>query len=446
MERTMMMNRRKVLGAISLPIGATMLSGIAFPRLSHALSVANELSATPGTPEEIARDNDFWFAVRGAFTPDNSLINLQSGGVSPSPRVVQEAMKRYLDYSNTVPTYTMWEVLEPQQETVRKRLAREWGVDADEVAIVRGSSEGLQIVQNGIDLQPGDEVLTTNQDYVRMIWTYHQRERREGIVLRQISIPVPAEDPAEIVRRFRDNITPRTKIIHMCHMINLSGQILPVREVADLAHSRGLPLIVDGAHSLAHIDFRIPDLGCDYFATSLHKWLFAPHGTGLLYVRRDRIKSLWALQAPPEELDSNIRKFEEIGTRPVANALAIGDALTFHQGLGSTRKQARLTYLRDYWMNRLGQQKAVRWNTSQKPGMACGIGNFDIPGTDLPTLNQWLFDKRGIVTHVTTHPEYTGIRVTPNVFTTLDELDRFCDAVEAGIREGIGARKNQRLD
>lgn len=434
-----MLNRRQLLGGLSLPIGATAIAGVTIPRLGHALAVVGELAATRGTPGEISRNEDFWFEVRGAFTPDNTLINLQSGGVSPSPKVVQEAMKRYLDYSNTTPTYTMWEVLEPKEENVRTRLARQWGVDSEEVAITRGASEGLQICQCGIDLKPGDEILTTNQDYVRMIWTYQQRAMREGIVLKQISFPVPSEDPGEIVRLFEQNITPRTKVVHMCHMINLSGQILPVREVARMVHSRGLPLVVDGAHSLAQIDFKISDLDCDFFATSLHKWLYAPHGTGLLYVRHDRIKDLWALQAPPAELNSDIRKYEEIGTRPVANALGIGDALTFHQGLGPKRKEARLLYLRDYWMNRLRENKRIHWNTSQEPGMSCGIGNFDIPGTNLPVLNQWLFDQYGIVTHVTEHPEYTGIRVTPNVFTTLDELDRFCDAVENGIRTGIGA-------
>jgi selenocysteine lyase/cysteine desulfurase len=435
-----MLNRRQFLGSLSLPIGVTAFSSAAYALpLSQALSVVSELAATQGTPLEIAQNEDFWFQVRAAFTPDSSLINLQSGGVSPSPVVVQEAMKRYLDYSNTVPTYTMWEVLEPQEENVRQRLARDWGVDTEEVAIVRGTSEGLQICQNGIDLNPGDEVLTTNQDYVRMIWTYQQLELRKGIKLRQISIPTPAEDPAEIVALFESNITPRTKVLHMSHMINLSGQILPVREVADMARAHGLPLIVDGAHSFAHIDFKISDLNCDYFATSLHKWLFAPHGSGLLYVRRDRIRDTWALQAAPAELRDDIRKFEEIGTRPVANALAIGDALTFHQGLGPQRKQARLLYLRDYWMNRLRSNDRIRWNTSQKPGMACGIANFDIPGVHLPTMNQWLFDQYGIVTHVTEHPEYTGFRVTPNVFTTLEELDRFCDAVETGLQRGIGA-------
>ena len=435
-----MINRRQFVSGVSLPIGAAAIPGVAFSAdIGRTISVMGELVMTVGSAAEIARDEDFWFQVRSEFTAENSLTNLQSGGVSPSPRVVQDAMKRYLDYSNTVPTYTMWEVLEPQEENVRARLARQWEVDTEEIAITRGASEGLQICQNGMDFEPGDEVLTTNQDYVRMIWTYQQMQRRNGIVLKEISIPTPAEDPAEIVRLFGDNITSRTRVILMCHMINLSGQILPVREVADMAHSHGLPLIVDGAHSLAHFDFKISDLNCDYFATSLHKWLFAPHGSGLLYVQKDRIRDLWAMQAPPDELNGDIRKFEEIGTRPVANAIAIGDALTFHQGLGPQRKEARLLYLRDYWMNRLKQQDRIHWNTSQKSGMSCGIGNFDIPGVDLKTMNQWLFDQHGIVTHVTEHPEYTGFRVTPSVFTTLEELDRFCDAIEHGIRTDIGA-------
>lgn len=435
-----MLNRRRFLGGISLPIGASVFSGITLPRLGLAQDLSQQLAATSGSADEIAADEHFWFEIRQAFTPDNSLINLQSGGVSPSPIVVQDAVRRYQDYSETTPTYTMWDVLFPQIEFVRERMALAWGVDAEEVAIVRGASEGLQICQNGIDLQAGDEVLTTNQDYVRMIWTYQQRVAREGIVLRQISIPVPSEDPAEIVRLFESNITPRTRIIHMSHMVNLSGQILPVRAVADMAHAHGLPLIVDGAHSLAHIDFRIADLNCDYFATSLHKWLYAPKGSGLLYVRRDHVKDLWALTAPPAELNDNIRKFEEIGTASVAIPLGIGDALTFHQGLGGKRKEARLLFLRDYWMNQLQPNNRIHWNTSQKPGMACGIANFDIPGTDLMAFNQWLFDEYGIVTHVTEHPEYTGIRVTPNVFTTREELDRFSEAVEQGLRLGIGAK------
>lgn len=416
---------------------------IALPEDAHLrggpeAAIVRELAATPGTPEAIARDERYWQQVREAFALDRRLINLESGGGSPSPRLVIDALKRRLDYSNTVPAVAMWQVLEPQREVVRRRLARQWGVDPEEIAITRSASEGLQICQCGIDLTRGDEVLTTNQDYVRMLWTYEQRARREGIVLRQISIPVPCDDPAEIVRRFERAITPRTRLVHMSHIINLTGQIMPVRAVADMVHARGLPLIVDGAHSLAHLVFEIPDLHCDYFAASLHKWLCAPHGTGLLYVRRDRIAGLWPLTAAPVAMQDNIRKFEEVGTYEVAHMLGIAEALAFHAALGSERKQARLLRLREHWMDRLQGDARIRWNTSHQPGSACGIGNFDIPGTDLQAFNRWLFDQRAIVVHVTEHVEYRGIRVTPNVFTTLDELDRFCEAVESGLRMGIG--------
>ena len=227
----------------------------------------------------------------------------------------------------------MWDILEPQRESVRKRMAREWGVDPEEVAFTRNASESLQTCQFGYDLEPGDEILTSTQDYGRMITTFKQRERREGVVLKQIELPVPAEDVAEVVRRFEEGITDRTRLILMCHMINLTGQILPVREVVAMARARGIPVIVDGAHALAHFQFTIPELECDNYSTSLHKWLFAPHGTGLLWVRRDQISDLWPLMAAPERMDGDIRKFEEIGTHPAANYLAIAEALTFHQGI-----------------------------------------------------------------------------------------------------------------
>lgn len=232
-------------------------------------------------PARLARDESFWFEVQQAFTVDRSLINLNNGGVSPSPAIVQEAMKRSLDYSNTAPTYSMWRILEPQREGVRQRLAHAFGCDAEEIAVTRNASESLQICQLGFDLEPGDEVLTTDQDYPRMITTFQQRERREGIVLKRFPIPVPAEDPKEIVRLFEERITPRTRLILMCHMINLTGQILPVKQVVAMARRKGIPVIVDGAHAFAHFDFTHDDLDCDYYASSLHKWLFAPHGTGL---------------------------------------------------------------------------------------------------------------------------------------------------------------------
>lgn len=432
-----MINRRRFFGAVGLPALAAA-SGVPFaPRLARADLVPEAPAGV--SPRELAEDADFWAEVARAFTVDRSLVNLNNGGVSPSPAYVQEAMKRHLDYSNEAPAYTMWRILEPQREAVRKRLAGEWEVDPEEVALTRNASEGLQICQFGTDLETGDEVLTTTQDYPRMLTTFEQRERREGIVLKQIRIPVPAEDPAEVVRRFEEAITPRTKLILVCHMINLTGQILPVREVTALGREHGIPVIVDGAHALAHFDFTLGELDLDYYATSLHKWLFAPHGTGLLYVRRDRIADLWPLQAAPEVMDDDIRKFEEIGTHPAANYLAIAEALTFHQGIGGARKDARLVHLRDYWANRLLENDRVRLHTSQKPGFACGIANVAIEGIEPGELASWLWSEHRIIVTPIGHEECTGLRISPSVYTTPEELDRFCDAVEDAMRAGIPA-------
>ncbi len=431
------MDRRRFLGSIAYPAVGAVGWAVLSPGLTS--SVAAELSRHTGPSEEMAHDESFWFKVQQAFTVDRSLINLNNGGVSPSPGVVQAAMKRHLDYSNTAPTYTMWKVLEPQREGVRQRLARLFGCDTEEIALTRNSSESLQICQFGFDLRAGDEVLTTNQDYPRMINTFLQREDREGVKLVQFSIPVPCEDPAEIVGRFEQHITPRTRLILMCHIINLTGQILPVKDVVRMARKRGIPVIVDGAHSFAHWPFAQRDLDCDYYASSLHKWLFAPHGTGLLYVRKDKIEKLWPLMAAPEEMSADIRKFEEIGTHPAANYLAIGEALTFHEGLGPARKAARLRFLRDYWASRLLEHDRVRLHTSLKPGFSCGIATVEIDGIDSGELNSYLWREHRIIATPIKHDEFEGVRVSPSVYTTLEELDRFVDAMEAVIENGLPA-------
>ncbi len=432
-----MFDRRQFMGALGVPAAAWATGESLFAGPVRAL--LERLPPVEGTPEEVALDEAYWSEIAKAFTVDRSLVNLNNGGVSPSPQFVQAAMKRHLDYSNTLPAYTMWRVLEPQREGVRQRLAEQWDVDGEEIALTRNASESLQICQFGFDLAPGDEVLTTLQDYPRMVTTFRQRERREGIKLVQFPIPTPCEDPAEIVRLFEEHVTERTKLILVCHMINLTGQILPVKEVVALGRRRGIPVIVDGAHALAHFDFKLSDLDCDYYATSLHKWLCAPHGTGLLYVRKDRIKDLWPLMAADDKLDEDIRKFEEIGTHPAANYLAIGEALTFHQGIGAKRKEARLTYLRDRWAKRLLEHDRVRLNTSLKPGFACGIANVTVDGLDNGELAAWLWKERKILTVAINHDEVQGIRVSPNVYTTLEEIDRFCDAVEHAIEHGLPA-------
>jgi isopenicillin-N epimerase len=288
------MTRREFLGAIGRPAALGVVAAAFDPLgMQAALAKAAEYAGSAG---DAAGDEPFWFEIQQAFTVDRSVVNLNNAGVSPSPAVVQAAQKRHLDFSSSMPPpVALWEVLEPQRETVRQRLARAFGVgsDGEEIALVRNASEGLEICQLGFDLKRGDEVLTTNQDYPRMITAFEQRARREGIVLKQFSLPVPAEDDDEIVDRYGRNVTPKTKLILACHMINLTGQILPVKRVVELGRERGIPVIVDGAQSFAHVDFDHADLGCDYFATSLHKWLFAPHGTGMLYVKRDKIRGLW---------------------------------------------------------------------------------------------------------------------------------------------------------
>jgi isopenicillin-N epimerase len=414
---------------------AAASAGLPLLRLENFHQIIEDIQHVQGSSDEIARNEDYWHYIQQAFTVDRSIINLNNGGVSPSPAVVQDAMKRHLDYSNKAPTYTMWRVLDPQKEGVRQRLAVIFGVDTEEIAIVRNASEGLQICQQGFDLQPGDEVLTTTQDYPRMITTFKQRERRNGIKLRQFSIPIPAEDDDEIVWLFESNITQDTKLILMCHMINITGQILPVKKVVEMARKYDIPVIVDGAHTFAHFDFDHSDLGCDFYATSLHKWLFAPHGTGMLFVRKDKVDSLWPLMAAPETLDSDIRKFEEFGTHPAANFIAIAEALTFHEAIGADRKQTRMKYLNDYWIDQVMESDRIRLHTSRNPKFACGIATIQIEGINSNELASRLWNDHKIIVTPIMHDEFEGIRITPNVYTTLHELDRFISAIKNTIAD-----------
>jgi len=397
-------------------------------------------SGTRGrSPEEAAADEDYWREIQQSFTVNRAYVNLNNGGVSPSPRVVQEAMKRYLDLSNEAPVYTMWQLLEPQIESVRRGLARSFGCDPEEMAITRNASEGLEICQLGLNLKAGDEVLTTNQDYPRMLTTWQQRVRRDGIVLKTISFPLPPPSLADLADRFRKAITPRTRVIHLCHITNLSGQIFPVKEICRLGRERGIEVIVDGAHAFSLFPFTHADLDCDYYGTSLHKWLLAPHGTGFLFVRRSKIPSLWPLMAAPEKMDADIRKFEEIGTHPAANHNAIAEALAFSEAIGVDRKAARLRYLRDRWMKRLAAQPRIRVHTSFDPAMSCAIGLVQIEGVDSRKLAQHLFDKRRIIVVPIVHEEFQGLRVTANVYTQLDEVDLFAEEMESVLAKGLPA-------
>jgi isopenicillin-N epimerase len=401
----------------------------AIPRVSAAAAATTGRSA-----EDVATDEDFWSEVRAAFTVDHNVINLNNGYCSPSPRSVQDAMRRYLEYSDMGPYHTMVAVLERQVEVVRTRLAAAAGCDPEEMAITRNASESLENAQYGIDLKPGDEVLTTNQDYPRMLTTFEQRQRREGIVLKTISFPVPTLGMDDLYQRFERAVTPKTRLILFCHITNRTGQIFPVRRICDMAHARNIPVIVDGAHAFSQFPFRISDLDCDYYGTSLHKWTYAPIGTGFLYVKKSRIAQTWSLMASGEKQAGDIRKFEEIGTHPAANHNAITEALVFNESLGIDRKAARLRYLRDRWAHRLVENPKCRILHSSDPAQSCGIGFLAFRGADPGQIQSALWNKYAILTSPMAHPEYTGLRITPNVYTSLREIDTFSERVEQELR------------
>ncbi len=375
-------------------------------------------------------DEDFWSDIRNEFTTDRTVVNLNNGYASPAPRTVQDAQRRYMDYTNQGPYHTMVRELEPKVESARRMIAESAGCDPEEIAITRNSSESLEIAQLGIDLKPGDEVLTTNQDYGRMLTTFKQRERRDGIVLKMISFPVPVISMDDLYQRYEQAITPRTKLILVCHITNRTGQIFPIRRICDMAHARGIPVIVDGAHAFNHFPFKISDLNCDYYGVSLHKWTFAPIGTGFLYVNRSRIRQTWAMMAADKKQDNDIRKFEEVGTHPSANHDAICEAITFNDNIGIDRKAARLRYLRDRWANDIAKNPRIKILHSPNPEMSCGIGMFGFhDSTDCGKFSELLRSKYSIYTASVWHEEYTGIRVTANVYTTLKEIDYFSNAV-----------------
>ena len=348
-----------------------------------------------------------------------------------------------MEMINMAPTFYQGPVAERVQ-TIRVGMAHEFGCTPEELALTRGASESLQIVQNGIDLKAGDEVLTTEQDYPRMLVTWDQRMRREAIVVPRIQFPVPTTAD-DLVSRFEGAITPRTKVLHFCHITNVTGQLFPVQRLCRLARSRGIVTIVDGAHALGHFPFKLRDLECDAYGVSLHKWLLAPMGNGCLYVRREMIPKFWPLQAVPESQGSDIRKFEAIGTHPWAIRAALGEALAYHQAIGGDRKAARLRYLTLRWVNALkGNSRLKVLSEMSEPAQTWGLAAVHIDGIGARDLVRFLLDKYRIMVSPLFGQgrpnqvyEFQGIRVTPNIYTTLEEIDTFVTAMEQALRSGV---------
>lgn len=380
-------------------------------------------------PNSNASDEDFWAWVNSCYTVNPNIMNLNNGGVGPQPKQVQDAFEQYYEMCNEGPSYYMWRILDQGREPLRQRMAEFAGVSADEICFNRNTTEALDTVIFGLNLQKGDEVVLTKQDYPNVINAWKQREMREGIVIKWVNLNLPLEDDEEIVSAYEKAFTSRTKLVNITHIINWSGQILPARKIADAAHKRGIEACVDGAHTFAHIEYKIADLDCDYFGTSLHKWLGAPFGAGMLYLKKEKIKNIWPLFPNPEPLSDDIRKFEAQGTRNFATEQAIGDALNFQQLIGNGRKEARLRLLKNYWAERVMENPKIKLHTSLKPEYSCGLALFSIDGMKPGDIGTILFDKYKIHTTPIEWENINGVRITPHVYTRLQDLDRFVKAV-----------------
>lgn len=376
-------------------------------------------------------DEDFWGWVRESYTVSPNLINLNNGGVSPQPKVVQDAHIRFYQYCNEGPSYYMWRQLDHQgREPLRLKLAQLAGCSPEEIAINRNSTEGLNTVIFGLNLKAGDEVVLTKYDYPNMMNAWKQREKRDGIKLEWLDLKLPVENDDEIVNLFSKAITSKTKLVHITHMINWNGQLLPAKKIADMAHAKGCEVIVDGAHTFAHLDFKIEDTGADYFATSLHKWLGAPFGTGMLYIKKEKIKNVWALLSSEKPDGDDIRKFESLGTRSMAAEMAIANAVDFHHVIGSQRKENRLRFLKNYWAQKVKDIPKVKINTSLAPQYSCALAHLSIEGWKGSEMELRLFEKYRIHTVAIEYKKLNGIRITPNVYTTLRELDMLVKGIE----------------
>jgi len=379
---------------------------------------------------DLTEDETFWYQVKMAYTVSPTLVNLNNGGVSPSPKVVQDAVDRYNKLSNESPSYYMWRILDKGRESIRAKLASLAGCDTEEIAINRNASEALETAIFGIRLKSGDEVVLSKQDYPNMINAWKQRAHREGIVLKWVDLELPSEDEDAIRDAYVREFTARTKVVHITHVINWVGQILPARKIADAAHARNIEVVIDAAHSFAHLVYDVPELGGDYLGVSLHKWLCAPIGSGLLWVRKEKIKNLYPLFGTNDPESEDIRKFESLGTRSFPIEQGIGQAIDFHNMIGSERKFKRLHYLKNYWMDQLKDVPGIRFHTSRDPQYAGGIGFFSMDGKEPGEISGPLLSRFDIHTSGINWADFHGVRVTPNVYTVTSDLDRFCDAVK----------------
>ncbi len=380
--------------------------------------------------KELAADESFWSKVRSHYKLNPDYINLENGYYCMMP---EETLSEYIEYVRLInfeASRYMRVLMKENNAIIRKRLADMAGCNKDELIITRNTTESLDLVIGGLDWKKGDEAIMALQDYGAMLNMFRLMEERHGIINKKISIPNHPKSDDFIVELYRRKITERTKLIMVSHVVNINGQVMPVRKICDMAHEMGVEVMVDGAHSFAHLNFKLEDLNCDYFGTSLHKWLSAPLGCGFLYVKKDKVKKLWPLFAEDVKPKDDIDRLSHTGTTPVHVQLGIANAIDYHNVIGSERKEERLKYLKQYWTNELRETKNVIINTPYELERSCGIANVGINGLKPKTLANILFEQYSIWTVAIERPGVYGCRITPNLYTTTEELDKFVAAIQ----------------
>jgi len=380
------------------------------------------------SPAVLAADEEFWAGIRGGYKLKPAYINLENGYYAIMPEGTLEKYIQHVRDVNYQGSYYMRTVQADNKKMVIARLAELGGCMPEEMALTRNTTESLDTVINGIAWKAGDEAIMAQQDYGSIVNQFKLMEKRFGIVAKVLSVPNHPGSDEEIVDMYRQAITPRTRLMLVSHMVNITGQILPIRKISDMAHALNVEVAVDGAHTFGHLYFKIPDLGCDYYAASLHKWLSVPLGAGILYVKQGKAPGLWSLMADWNMKD-DITHLAHTGTHPVATDLTIIDAIDFHMKLGPERKEARLRYLQTYWTSRARKLKNVVINTPAEPARSCGIANVGIAGMKPADMARTLLEKHRVWTVAIDGQGVQGCRITPNIYTTTAELDDFVKAL-----------------
>ena len=385
------------------------------------------------SPSMLAQEESFWADIRAAYPVTTDFIQLENGYYSLAAQPVMDGYLKHIQQVNSVSSYYMRTRQYTDKRESQTQLANLLGCSPDELIITRNTTESLDTIIGGLKWKAGDEAIMAEQDYGAMLDMFKLQARRHGIVNRVVSLPNHPKSDEEIVGLYESAITPKTRLLMVCHMVNITGQILPIRQITEMAHRHGVEVMVDGAHAFGQLTFSIADLGgCDYYASSLHKWLGTPLGAGMLYVRKEKIAGLWPLFADSSVADDDIRKLNHTGTHPVATDLAIQDAIRFHTGIGIARKEARLRYLQHYWTDQVRHHPNIILNTSETPARSCAIANVGIASKTPADLAKTLFSTYKIFTVAIDNPKANvrGVRVTPHLYTTTAELDQFVKALK----------------